>query len=77
MAASPTGIKVAIVGGGIAGLTAALRLVQSGCKVTVYEKDSSVCGISAAIEIRMGTITTSILICSANGTITFGDLSES
>src|SRR5271167_1158496 len=44
MAKSPTGIKVAIVGGGIAGLTAALRLAQSGCKVTVYEKDLRVGG---------------------------------
>jgi uncharacterized protein with NAD-binding domain and iron-sulfur cluster len=44
MAASPAGINVAIVGGGIAGLTAALRLAQSGCKVTVYEKNSLVGG---------------------------------
>jgi protoporphyrinogen oxidase len=44
MVTPPAGIKVAIVGGGIAGLTAALRLAQSGCKVTVYEKDSLVGG---------------------------------
>jgi Flavin containing amine oxidoreductase len=31
-------VDVTIVGGGIAGLTAALRLAQSGCKVTVYEE---------------------------------------
>jgi hypothetical protein len=29
--------RVAIVGGGIAGLTCALKLVNSGCQVTVYE----------------------------------------
>ncbi len=44
VATSPAGIKVTVVGGGIAGLTAALRLAQSGCKVTVYEKDASVGG---------------------------------
>jgi hypothetical protein len=44
VATSPVGIKVAVVGGGIAGLTAALRLAQSGCNVTVYEKDSNVGG---------------------------------
>ena len=77
VATSPAGIKVAVVGGGIAGLTAALRLAQSGCKVTVYEKDSSSAGISAAIEIRRGTFTTSILTCSVSGTIIFGALSES
>jgi hypothetical protein len=44
MARSPDKIKVAIVGGGIAGLTAALRLAQAGCKVTIYEKDSTVGG---------------------------------
>jgi len=44
MATSSAAIKVAIVGGGIAGLTAALRLTQNGCKVTVYEKDARVGG---------------------------------
>ncbi len=44
MAKSPTAVKVAIVGGGIAGLTAALRLVQNGCEVTVYEMGARVGG---------------------------------
>ena len=44
MATSTDKIKVAIVGGGIAGLTAALRLAQNGCKVTVYEKNATVGG---------------------------------
>ena len=44
MATSPTAVKVAIVGGGIAGLTAALRLAQSGCEVWVYEMDARVGG---------------------------------
>jgi predicted NAD/FAD-dependent oxidoreductase len=30
-------VKVAVVGGGMAGLTAALRLAERGCAVTVYE----------------------------------------
>ena len=44
MAKSPARTEVAIVGGGIAGLTAALRLAQSGCKVTIYEKDERIGG---------------------------------
>jgi hypothetical protein len=44
MATSTEKIKVAVVGGGIGGLTAALRLAQSGCKVTVYEKNSTLGG---------------------------------
>jgi hypothetical protein len=44
MAKSSEKTQVTIVGGGIAGLTAALRLAQSGCEVTIYEKDSTVGG---------------------------------
>ena len=33
----PAGARVAVVGGGVAGLTAASRLAQAGCDVTVYE----------------------------------------
>ena len=44
MATSTDKINVAVVGGGIAGLTAALRLAQNGCKVTVYEKNATVGG---------------------------------
>lgn len=33
-----TGFKVAVIGAGPAGLASAFRLVQYGCKVTVYEK---------------------------------------
>jgi Flavin containing amine oxidoreductase len=36
--------SVTIVGGGIAGLTAALRLAQRGCKVTIIEKESQLGG---------------------------------
>jgi hypothetical protein len=44
MAKSPSTVSVAIAGGGIAGLTAALRLAQTGCKVTVYERAASAGG---------------------------------
>jgi hypothetical protein len=35
--ATPEKVRVAVVGAGIAGLTCALRLAQSGCDVTIYE----------------------------------------
>jgi hypothetical protein len=35
--AAPEKARVAVVGGGIAGLTCALRLAQCGCDVTIYE----------------------------------------
>jgi hypothetical protein len=38
MASASRKVNVTIVGGGIAGLTAALRLAQSGCQVTLYEE---------------------------------------
>lgn len=40
----PKGPHVAIVGGGISGLTAALRLAQRGYRVTVYEEKSWIGG---------------------------------
>lgn len=42
--AAPDRARVAIVGGGIAGMTCALRLVQSGCHVTIYEAADRVGG---------------------------------
>ena len=38
--------KVAIFGGGIAGLTAAHELAELGYRVSIYEKDSSVGGMA-------------------------------
>ena len=75
MATSADKINVAIVGGGIAGLTAALRLAQNGCKVTVYEKNSTVGGNLGSDHDPQGNFTTSTRICSAIGTIIFGSLS--
>ena len=37
--------KVAIIGGGIAGLTVAIRLIQKGYKPTIYEKSNHLGGI--------------------------------
>jgi len=44
MASASRKVDVTIVGGGIAGLTAALRLAQNGCKVTVYEEGKTAGG---------------------------------
>jgi hypothetical protein len=39
MPSDTSAVKVAIIGGGIAGLTAALRLSERGYKVTIYERE--------------------------------------
>jgi len=46
------GVRVAIVGAGIAGLTAALRLAQRGYKVTVYEEKPYIGGQLGAHKIN-------------------------
>lgn len=38
------GEKIAIIGGGVAGMTAAYRLMQQGCKVTLFEASSRLGG---------------------------------
>ncbi len=43
--------KVAIVGGGLTGLTAAMRLSQKGYKLTVFEKRKKVGGLAAGCEL--------------------------
>lgn len=40
--------EVAVIGAGIAGLTAAMELMKRGHKVTVYEKSSELCGVFQA-----------------------------
>lgn len=40
----PTGKKVAVIGGGVAGLSAAWRLARKGHEVTVYEADDRMGG---------------------------------
>lgn len=42
---------MAIIGGGFTGLTAALRLVEAGCAVTVIESGAELGGLAASFEI--------------------------
>jgi protoporphyrinogen oxidase len=48
---SQTSPHVAIIGGGFTGLSAALRLLKAGTKVTVYEADTSLGGLAGAFDI--------------------------
>src|SRR5215207_4588548 len=48
--------RIAIVGGGIAGLTAALRLSQAGFDVTLWERASKFGGQAAAFEVEGGKL---------------------
>ncbi len=45
------GAKVAIVGGGMGGLTAAIALLRKGFDVTVYEQSEALTEIGAGIQI--------------------------
>jgi predicted NAD/FAD-dependent oxidoreductase len=49
-ASMPAEKEVAIIGGGIAGLTCALRLSERGYKVTLYEKDGMLGGDLSSIQ---------------------------
>ena len=49
---APGGPHVAVVGGGLAGLSAALRLAQRGFAVTIYEAKESLGGNLAANEVN-------------------------
>src|SRR3954468_10996884 len=44
-------MKVAIVGGGIGGLAAALAMIQAGFKVTVYERSAQLVDLGAGITL--------------------------
>lgn len=44
--------KIAIVGGGVTGLTAAKRLIDKGYQVTVFEKEKSLGGLNEVFEIE-------------------------
>ena len=43
--------RVIIIGAGITGLTAALRLVSKGCSVTVVDSSSSVGGLAGSVMV--------------------------
>src|SRR5579863_1567943 len=49
---APDGPSVAVVGGGLAGLTAALRLAQRGFAVTIYEANETLGGNLSANEVN-------------------------
>lgn len=46
--------RVAIIGGGFTGLSAALDLCKAGCEVTIYEKDSDIGGLAGTFELSPG-----------------------
>jgi protoporphyrinogen oxidase len=48
---SQTKPHVAIIGGGFTGLAAALKLLKSGAKVTIFEADSSLGGLAGGFDI--------------------------
>jgi protoporphyrinogen oxidase len=50
-----TKTKVAIVGGGFTGLSAALDLCRAGCDVTIFEQDSDIGGLAGTFELSPGT----------------------
>ncbi|MFU8825548.1 FAD-dependent oxidoreductase, partial [Yoonia sp.] len=43
--------NVAIIGGGIGGLTAALAFAQSGAQVTIYEQAARISEVGAGLQI--------------------------
>jgi len=49
--------KVAVIGSGIAGLSAAVRLAVAGKQVVVYEQNAYTGGKVSAFPIRYGTFT--------------------
>ncbi len=46
--------KVAVIGGGFTGLTAALRLAQAGNKVTLYERAPNLGGLASGFKLKNG-----------------------
>ncbi len=72
--AAPNGKRVAVVGGGPAGLSAAFFLARAGCAVTVFEKSGVLGGIVRRVippfRISDGDIEKDISLCRAMG-VTF------
>src|SRR5207248_907976 len=52
---APAGANVIVAGGGIAGMTAALRLAERGCEVTIYEA-KEVLGGNLASGLKAGMV---------------------
>lgn len=49
-------LKVAIAGGGVGGLTAALCMLKNGCDVTVYEKTASFARFGGPIQLASNAL---------------------
>ena len=49
------GKRIAVIGGGIAGLTAAYRLAQSGHRVVLWEQSERLGGQAAAFDLGNGS----------------------
>jgi protoporphyrinogen oxidase len=47
--------KIAIVGGGFTGLSAAYDLAKAGCDVTIFEADADIGGLAGTFELSPGT----------------------
>jgi heterodisulfide reductase subunit A len=54
--------RVLVIGGGIAGIQAALDLVESGAKVTLVEKGATIGGKMAVLDKNFPTLDCSICI---------------
>ena len=49
-------MNIAIIGAGLTGMSAGLRLSQNGDKVTIYEKENSLGGLASAIRVGNETL---------------------
>jgi hypothetical protein len=47
------GDTVAVIGGGVAGLMAAAALISTGCRVSVFEKESQLCSVQKRTDKRI------------------------
>jgi len=45
-------MKIAVVGGGLTGMSAALALAQGGARVSLFERDASLGGLAASFEVN-------------------------
>jgi choline dehydrogenase-like flavoprotein len=54
----PAGLRVGIIGGGIAGMVAAYELSKAGAAVTLLERAPRLGGLAGAFEVAPGRIST-------------------
>ena len=65
----PAGKRVAVVGSGVAGLTATLRLLDSGARVMLFEKEKRLGGNSAKASSGINAWTSTRADAHANDTL--------